>query len=145
MRDQPFTIALEPDDERALAAQIHDKLGEFNFNIAGHDDRRPLVIVARNVGGELIGGLLGDLFWQVLAIHILWVAAEQRGQGIGAALLARAEAEARTAGCLFAQVDTMDFQAPNFYVKYGYAVFGTVGPYVGKYTRYYLKKALESA
>ena len=142
MRDQPFTIALEPDDERALAAQIHDKLGEFNFNIAGHDDRRPLVIVARNVGGELIGGLLGDLFWQALAVHILWVAAEQRGQGIGAALLARAEAEARAAGCLFAQVDTMEFQAPDFYVKFGYEVFGTVGPYVGKYTRYYLKKVL---
>ena len=71
MREQPITITLEPDDDRTLSTQIHDKLGEFNFNIAGNDDRRPLVIVARNVDGELVGGLLGDLFWQALAVHIL--------------------------------------------------------------------------
>jgi len=68
-----------------------------------------------------------------------------RGGGVGAALVARAENEAVAAGCRFAHVDTMAYQAPRFYQKLGYVVFGELGPYNGQFTRYYLKKDLGDA
>lgn len=145
MVEATIQIALEPDDDHELARLFQSRLSAFNVAVTADSSYRPLVLVARKDDNEIIGGLLGELFWGALAINILWVDAAHRGQGIGAALVARAEAEARTAGCAFAQVDTMEYQARGFYEKLGYACFGEVGPYSGKYMRYYLAKKLGDA
>ena len=47
-----------------------------------------------------------------------------RGKGIGRKLMADAEARALERGCHSAWVDTFSFQAPGFYPKLGYEVFG---------------------
>jgi N-acetylglutamate synthase-like GNAT family acetyltransferase len=46
-----------------------------------------------------------------------------RRRGLGAELIEMAESEAVHRGCKHAFVDTMDYQAPNFfYIKLGYCV-----------------------
>lgn len=140
-----FTIFLEPDENRESATFLHARLSEFNAAHTGDSFYRPLVLVARNVQAAIVGGLLGDIYWEALAINILWVHEDWRGRGLGAALVACAENEARAAGCRFVHVDTMAYQAPGFYQKLGYVVFGELGPYNGQYTRYYLKKHLGDA
>ena len=55
-------------------------------------------------------------------IDILWVDDKFRGQGLGSKLLLAAENEARRRGCHSVHVDTMSWQAPDFYKKHGYKI-----------------------
>src|SRR5712691_3125402 len=72
----------------------------------------------------------------------LWVHAELRGQGIGRELMARAEQRAAALGCHSAFLDTFSFQAPGFYQKLGYTVFGTLD-YPPDHKRFFLQKRLQ--
>lgn len=49
-----------------------------------------------------------------------------RGLGLGSEMLRQAEEEGRKRGCRTAILYTISFQAPEFYRKYGWRVFGEV-------------------
>jgi hypothetical protein len=53
-----------------------------------------------------------------------------------------AETEALRRGCDHAMVDTFDFQAPGFYEKLGYVVWGVLDDYAGGHQRIYYRKDL---
>ena len=60
-----------------------------------------------------------------MAANLVDVAgAKRRGQGNGAGMLQVAEAEAIRRGCQYAYVDTMDYQAPEFYQRLSYTIAG---------------------
>ena len=48
-----------------------------------------------------------------------------RGQGMGSALMASAETEARDRGCLGIHVDALQLPGTGFYEKIGFSLFGT--------------------
>jgi GNAT superfamily N-acetyltransferase len=89
----------------------------------------PLNLLLRDANGTVRGGLLGESGWGWLHIHILWVAEAERRRGYGGELLARAEAEARRRGCHGVHLDTHEYQAPDFYRRRGYEVFGVLNDY----------------
>jgi hypothetical protein len=53
-----------------------------------------------------------------------------------------AEAEARQRGAQHAYLDTFSFQAPGFYKKHGYQVFGELQDFPPGHQRYFLTKQL---
>ena len=67
---------------------------------------------------------------------------ERRGLGHGRHLLLSAEQEALTRGCEGAVLDTFSFQAPDFYRKLGYAIFGQLDDFPSPHRRYFLTKRL---
>jgi len=66
----------------------------------------------------------------------------RRGEGLGAKLLAAAEDVARERGCGHAWLDSYGFQAPQFYLKQGYEIFGTLPDYPRGVERVFLCKRL---
>ena len=105
----------------------------------------PLVLALRAEGGSIAGGLIGELQWGWLRIEILAVAEEFRGDGWGRRLVAEAEQVAVQAGCHGSWVDTFSFQAPDFYLRLGYRVFGELPDYPTGQTRFFLAKRLTVA
>ena len=87
-------------------------------------EARPLVLLADTASGTA-GGLFAQTQLSWLRISIMAVDPNQRGQGIGADLLAEAEREAIRRGCKYAHVDTMEYQAPGFYEAHGYKIEAT--------------------
>ena len=130
----------------ALAAAERDAIvdGLIAYN-AEHGFRRmarELSVVARDEAGAVVGGLLGETNVGWLFVAVLWVAGAYRGRGIGSALLAKAEREARRRNCIGVYLDTFSFQARPFYERLGYQLFGTLPDCPPGGAKYYLYKRL---
>ncbi len=122
---------------------ISKGLQAFNLQHAEPDDHTPLMVFVRDTeDGKLIGGLLGGTYWHWLHIDILWVREDCRHLGLGRQMMAQAEAEAVRRGCLHAHVDTMDFQAPDFYLGLGYSVWGILDDLPPGHRRIFYRKDL---
>lgn len=141
----PHTIEHASDHATAEEVKaVWDGLMGYNRAQVGPDNHQRLVLLVRDEAGTVVGGLLGDTFWGGLAINILWLAESLRGQGVGSALLAQAEQIARERGCHTAHLDTMSFQAPDFYLKHGYTLFGTLPGIPRGQQRFFFYKRLVS-
>lgn len=73
----------------------------------------------------------------------MWIEESLRHAGAGSGLTTTFEAEARRRGCERVVVSTHEFQAPRFYEKLGYAVYGAVDDYPLGYRHIHLVKVLE--
>jgi len=121
---------------------IHAGLRAYNTAHFGYADGRPLNLFVHDDDGRIVGGLLGYTYWDFLAVDILWLHEEWRGQGLGTQLLQTAEQEAIARGCHQAHLDTFEFQAPGFYEKQGYQCWGVLDGYDGRFKRLYYRKQL---
>lgn len=92
--------------------------------------------------GATDGGLTARISFGWMFVELLFVPQRLRGQGIGRQLMEQAEAVAREKGCVGIWLDTFSFQAPDFYRKLGYAVFGEIANYPPGSSRFFLHKHL---
>jgi GNAT superfamily N-acetyltransferase len=141
-RDEPYRISLEEQSLDADVKVVWDGLMAFNDEHAGEDNHRDLRVFLRDQDGKVVGGLLGDTFWNWLNVHILWPQEPARLQGWGSRLLAEAEQEAIRRGCAWAMLDTLSFQARPFYEKHGYSVYAELADFPPPHSRYFMKKRL---
>ena len=82
--------------------------------------------------------------WRAADLDILWVKETYRRQGIGSALIRKAERAAREKGCRLMTLGTFDFQARPLYEKFGFAVCGTLEDCPAKgHTHYDMIKRLD--
>jgi GNAT superfamily N-acetyltransferase len=112
-------------------------------SVIGPAQPRLLVIPIQDQDGTVIGGFWGTTMYQWLHVGLLIVPESMRGQGVGTALMASAEAEARKRGCRGAHVDTFSFQAAPFYEKLGYSLFGILEDYPPGHSQLFFRKRFE--
>lgn len=88
----------------------------------------PLHVYALDRVGAVLGGIVGrtNAIPAWLEISVIWVDERLRHQGLGRRLMAQAEQEASRRGCRCARLATSNFQAPAFYQKLGYTLYGTL-------------------
>ena len=122
---------------------ILQQLLQFNQRSAGESNFRPLTVFLRDADGTLVGGLVGATYWQWLYVDIFWIHESYRGGGYGRSLITAAEQEAIKRGCQYVYLDTFSFQAPEFYQKLGYDVFGELADFPTGHTRFFLQKDLK--
>jgi GNAT superfamily N-acetyltransferase len=124
------------------SALIEGLLDEFNVQQTGIQDRRPLAVLVKNPRtGKVVGGLTGRTSLGLLFIDIVYLPPELRGSGIGSEMLRLAEEEGRERGCSAGVVYTISFQAPGFYTRHGWRIFGEI-PTTPGISRVYLTKQL---
>ena len=121
---------------------IRESLCKFNETIVGSDNHAPINIVEYDIDGNLIGGIIGGTYWGWMYVDILWVQEDHRKKGIGSKLLLEAEKEAIRRGCHHVHLDTMSWQAPEFYKKHGYEIIGILPDIPSGNQKYLLIKAL---
>ncbi len=115
----------QPDAEDL--AVISDGLNRFNIQESGTDDRRPLAVLVRDPQTKrVVGGLTGRTSLGLMFVDLFYLPPELRGTGIGGEVLRRAEEESRRRGCRTGVLYTMKIQAPDFYLRHGWRVFGEI-------------------
>jgi GNAT superfamily N-acetyltransferase len=137
--DADFTISYE---EKPAWDIIGGGISDFNTRQVGDDAGKNLCFVLRDANQVIVGGVIGSTYWGWLYINLMWVREDLRGGGYGRRLLLLAEEEGRKRGAAYAYLDTFSFQAPDFYKKLGYEVFGKLTDFPTGHQRYFLKKQL---
>lgn len=123
---------------------ITNQLIRYNSTKVQFEKEPPFLHINRCIkdGDTIVGGILSELFWNVLYIDILWIKEEYRGRGYATALLTDAENTAKETGCKLSHLYTYDFQAKDFYEKCGYTVFGVLEDCPEGHMRYHMSKKL---
>ena len=139
--------------ERAdLEETLTDRLVEFNIaaSEAVRERFEPANLPSHRLaawvldGDRLLGGCVGrsEDVWHWLTVDTMWVDDALRGTGLGRALLASVEDQARARGCRWAKVNTWDFQAPAFYEACGYDVYAREVDYPPGHVNHLMRKDL---
>lgn len=135
-------IIQECDDK--LGEEVIDKLVYYNLSKVPLKQNKEFISInkiIKNEKGEIIAGILSRMYcWNCLFVDTLFVDEIYRGQGLGEKLLKEVEKIAINQGCELIHLDTFDFQAKDFYLKYGYEIFGVLEDCPQGHCRYYLKK-----
>jgi GNAT superfamily N-acetyltransferase len=93
----------------------------------GFTDRKPLHVLVRDpASGRVLGGISGRTSLGLLFIDVVYLPPELRRGGVGRRILAMAEEEARRRGCVAGVLYSINFQAPGFYQRMGWEVFGEI-------------------
>jgi len=124
--DDAFDLVVS-DETIEASAIIGNGLNIYNDAITGYADRCGLSVVVRDAQtGATLGGAVGRTSLGLLFLDLFHLPAHLRGQGMGSRILAAFEAEGRRRGCKSAVLYTISFQAPDFYQRHGWRVFGEV-------------------
>ncbi len=140
MSELTITVTATPSPEDLEI--IGGGLASFNEADVGPAGREPLAVVVWADAGRLVAGVSGYTAWGWLYVQWLWIAEDQRGQGLAGRMLNAAEAEARARGCHAAYIDTFNPIALKVYRRAGYVPFGELADFPRGRTRTFLQKAL---
>ncbi|MGA0532007.1 GNAT family N-acetyltransferase [Hansschlegelia sp. KR7-227] len=138
-------ITLEDAPDEATQHAVYEGLTRFNEARVGPCPTLPIWVVARDGNGVVIGGVQGVVSWTWLYLNMLWVDDSARGAGLGSSLLKRAEEAAVNRGCTDVFLYTFSFQAPEFYRRHGYEVFGDLECFPGDNHQFWMRKKLSNA
>jgi len=123
--DYKLTFETEPrPDDRNLVDQ---GLYRFDVQLVGPENSSPLNIFMRDEDDQIVGSQLGTTYWGWLYIATLGSADE---------------AKAVRRGCKYVHLDTLSFQAPGFYLKLRYTVYGQLDDFIAGHTPCFLRKTL---
>lgn len=140
--EEGFDIRIVEQPDNTFWGTVGQGLRDFNTEQAGEDKIKELSVALYSPRDELVGGVIAETYWDWLFINVMWVQKELRGKGYGEQLLKKTEEEAIIRGVKHAYLDTFSFQAPGFYEKNGYAVFGQLHDFPPGHERYFYQKDL---
>jgi GNAT superfamily N-acetyltransferase len=135
-----ITIQVEPQATKDDAVTVMEIVRSFNQQFFAPTQWRSVTVLARDETGAIVGGALGDIGCGWLYLSVLGVREDWRRQGIGTALLQAVEQEAQTQGSIGVYLETIEFQAPEFYQRNGYSIYAVQENYPVGFKRYYLQK-----
>ena len=122
-------------------AEVERGLNEANTDAASIRSVTPIQAVFVE-SGRVVAGIVAAAYWGKLHVRLLWVHPDHQGEGLGSHLMGWAEERGRELRCVSILVDTMSFQAPEFYARLGYRQFGVSNGYEGGASRHYFEKEL---
>ena len=128
------------DDESAVIAE---GLRAYNEAQAGYSDSRALAVLVRDPETKkVVGGLHGRTSLGLLRVERFFLPEHLRRDRLGSRILAMAEEEGRRRGCTRIALNTMEIQAPGFYLKQGYEMAARLDCEPPGITRYLMTKRL---
>ncbi len=139
---EELQIVFEPFPSDTLGRFLLDNVNRDVVAKAGFAAWHPVGYFLKNARGEWLGGLTGYLWGGWMHVNFLWVTESLRGQRYGSRLMDAAESYAVERGCTGATLETLSFQAPGFYARRGYEVFGTLEEYPPGHSKLFLRKRL---
>lgn len=122
---------------------LNEGIMEHAKKIKGFGPIRFFGFFVHDQNNQIVGGCQCDLLYGCLYVGSLWVSENLRGQGYGTSLMAAVEKLAREQKCHFIAVNTMNWEALDFYKKLGFKVEFQRHGFMGDSVFYFLRKDLK--
>jgi GNAT superfamily N-acetyltransferase len=120
--------ALVVEDSPAAAdmALLEAHVAAAAIAAAGVDEEQEFGIFARDDDGRIVAGISCIAWGGYCELQAMWVEESLRNRGLGRALVASAEAEARRRGCALVVLHAYDLLARGLYERLGYETAGVI-------------------
>lgn len=107
----------------------------------GHPRKTDLYsVLVKDQNNKVKGVIIVSFLWNGMHIDSLWIDESVRNQDWGSKLLKMAEEEGIKRGCTICYTDAFSWQAPEFYEKQGYKLYGRLENFPqGNSLSYYYK------
>jgi ribosomal protein S18 acetylase RimI-like enzyme len=122
------------------ANYIRNKIIEHNLKYI--TEYEEYVLCLKDNCENIIGGIVASKDNERMTINYLWVDDSARGNDYGSKLIKDIEEIAINKECAVVWLNTFGFQAPDFYIKMGYELFGILENCINGYNQYFFKKIL---
>ena len=133
-----FEFDEEPD--HSDLAFLEDRMAQSAIAAAGVGDEKEFAVLVRE-DGEIVAGASGAIWGGGCQLHVVWVNEKLRNAGIGRALMAEVEREAKLRECRLVMGLTYDVLIGDFYDRLGYRTVGLLEDCpTGTTTRWYCKE-----
>ncbi len=144
VRKTDLPIAMSPYLSREAEGTIRAGIAAHTHAAIGLPETEwfPHNFFVRDRDGEVVGGVLGNVWGQWLYVDYVWVDRPIRGRGYASRLMTAAEQAAIARRCAHSFLGTFSFQARPLYEKLGYQVFGEEKDHPKGHSHYLLTKRL---
>lgn len=115
-------IIFTPQPTPGIIQRLSQGIAEYAQSQTTHPPIEPYAFLVVDSDNRIMGGCNGNIGYGWVYIDQLWVDVTLRGQGYGSALMQQAEILGRQKNCLAAAVNTMQWEALEFYKKLGYHI-----------------------
>lgn len=123
-----------------LKQEIYAGFKEHAIESMGFDGLGDLICFAAKDKSLYLGAIVFQPFWGALHIKYIWVNKKYRNNKIGSQLMEKAFEYGKNTRCAFAFVETMSFQAMEFYQKLGFQLEFTRSGFTKGLQFHYLQK-----
>ena len=135
-------FSIDQADDQSIAT-VEDQFQAYNLSKKPLLQDEPAVTFTflAEEDGQCIGGIFGySSMYLIGYMESLWVAEEYRHKGIGTELVNALVKALRDFGCPSVHLDTMSYQAPEFYQSLGFKHFGKLThPEIGASEMFFVK------
>ena len=105
-----------------------------------YEIEEPISFYIESTEGKVISTVVCQTFWGALRIKYVWTHKNYRAKGYASKLMKEALNFAKDRKHSFAFVETMNFQAPDFYKKFGFETELIRAGYSKETSLYYMRK-----
>ena len=138
--DDPYRVDFVVNPDPLVLAFLEDQMAQAAVVAAGVGDEKEFAVLIRK-DGEILAGASGAIWGGGCQLHVVWVDKTLRNGGLGRALMAEVEREARLRGCRLVMGLTYDILIGDFYDRLGYRTIGVLEDCpAGTATRWYCKE-----
>jgi GNAT superfamily N-acetyltransferase len=135
-----YKIKFEANPTTAEIKILHDGIADHAKQMKSQKPLKFYAYFIQDSEDQIKGGCNGCIYYGCLYIDNLWVDKELRRKNYGKQLMELAEQFGKENDALFSTVNTMDWEALDFYKKLGYAIEFERQGYVNDSTFYFLRK-----
>ncbi len=135
-----YCFEFDEEPNHSDLAFLEDRMAQSAIAAAGVGDEKEFAVLVRE-DGEIVAGASGAIWGGGCQLHVVWVHEKLRNAGIGRALMAEVEREAKLRECRLVMGLTYDVLIGDFYDRLGYRTVGLLEDCpTGTTTRWYCKE-----
>ena len=137
--DRPHRVTVEREPDPLDLAFLEQRMAEAAISAADVGDEEEFAVLVRD-DDRVVAGASGSIWGGGCQVHVVWVDEPLRRRGLGRALMAEVEHEARRRGCRLVMGLTYDVLTGDYYDRLGYRTVGAIENCpAGTVTRWYCK------
>ena len=121
--DRPYRVTVECEPDPLDLAFLEQRMAEAAISAADVGDEEEFAVLVRD-DDRVVAGASGIIWGGGCQVHVVWVDEPLRSRGLGRALMAEVEGEARRRGCRLVMGLTYDVLTGDYYDRLGYRTVG---------------------